>query len=326
MRKWFALEVLAILLFSLLAGFTLSRFDAFERFYDFSRGHEQFDLDEIALALPFLVFGVCVSLFVKLRRIMALEREAREALAKLEEANAAAEEAHRAKDVFLANSAHELRTPLNGVLGMLALLGESSLDREQREYLDLAACSSRQLSILLSDLLELARTDGTGDNPETSFDPDALLAQITAAFGALAKEKGLSFTVAGDGLPKAFLSGNLPAIRQIVFNLTGNALKFTTSGRVDVRAWFEASRDGSGSLFVTITDTGPGISAIRAAALTGDSGSGGAAGEDIGRGSGLGFGIVHRLVERIHAKVGVETREGTGTRITLSAPVSRLEQ
>ncbi|MEP0145280.1 histidine kinase N-terminal 7TM domain-containing protein [Pseudophaeobacter sp.] len=176
----------------------------------------------------------------------------------LREALAHAESANRAKTHFLANVSHEIRTPLNGVLGMAAVLSETALDEEQREFLQAIEDSGQILLTTIGDVLDLSKIEAGKMTLENR--PFALrdaLEGARALFSAKANEKGLSLSVEiHEDLPKAII-GDDHRFRQVLHNLVSNAVKFTQTGSVTLTA---EPADNGALLLVRVSDTGPGVS------------------------------------------------------------------
>ncbi|MHC1700901.1 MAG: PAS domain S-box protein [Humidesulfovibrio sp.] len=181
----------------------------------------------------------------------------------LTQARDAADAANRAKSEFLANMSHEIRTPLNGIVGMIQLLDGSALDEEQKRYAQAALQSSQRLTGLLGDILDLSRIEARKFVLEQKpFVLADILDSVDALYRLPAGQKGVELSLRLDqGLPR-WLSGDEHRLRQILFNLVGNAVKFTHSGRILV----EVDRLGTQAearcrvLFV-VSDTGVGIPA-----------------------------------------------------------------
>lgn len=174
-------------------------------------------------------------------------------------AKQAADKANSAKSVFLATMSHEIRTPLYGVLGSLELMGLTDLDREQRQLLERIQVSSGLLLQIISDILDITRIEsGQLSLGDQSFDPRALVQRCTAAFVDSARNKGLLlFSSVDPSLPP--LLGDPGRISQILTNLISNAVKFTHSGHVIVRARYEPGSQGRVRLSLQVVDTGIGI-------------------------------------------------------------------
>jgi signal transduction histidine kinase/CheY-like chemotaxis protein len=176
----------------------------------------------------------------------------------LREALAHAESANRAKTHFLANVSHEIRTPLNGVLGMAAVLSETALDEEQREFLQAIEDSGQILLKTIGDVLDLSKIEaGKMTLENRPFALGIALEGARALFSARANEKGLSLSVEiHEDLPKAII-GDDHRFRQVLHNLVSNAVKFTQTGSVTLTA--EPAENGA-LLLVRVSDTGPGVS------------------------------------------------------------------
>ena len=242
---------------------------------------------------------------------------------KLRASKEAAEAANKSKSAFLANMSHEIRTPLNGILGMLQLLETTRLDGEQREYLYAAIASCRRLTCLLSDILDLSRIEA--DRlilQEAPFELRGLRDSLMDVFRLVAKGKNLDLEFVMDEAIPSRLIGDEARLRQILFNLVGNAIKFTDTGqvRVDVRP-LPASFEDAVRLLFTVEDTGKGIpddllQNIFEPFVQGE-------GSEVRKhqGAGLGLSIVRRLVGLMGGELAIDNGEGGGTTFYLSLPL-----
>jgi PAS domain S-box-containing protein len=229
-----------------------------------------------------------------------------------------AESASRAKSEFLANMSHEIRTPLNGIFGMLQLVGGTSLDDEQRDYVETALNSGRSLLRVINDVLDFSKMEaGMLSIEQEPLDFRRVVADVLENFTVQAAEQQLLMAVEVDESVPPLLVSDEARIRQILFNLVGNAVKFTPSGRVEVEAWAQRlGNDGSMRLFVAVNDTGIGIPAeMIDVVFNAFSQVDGSHTRKYG-GTGLGLGIVRRLVGLMGGEVYVES-DGEGTRIHL---------
>lgn len=180
----------------------------------------------------------------------------------LEEARKRAEVSNRAKGQFLANMSHEIRTPLNGVLGMAQLLGMSSLTEEQREQLGMIQSSGENLLAILNDILDLAKIEAdTLHLAQTVFSPDALLNEIAKLCRFSCDQKGIILELQLPPDLPAQVEGDPLRLKQILFNLLGNAVKFTSQGQVSLKCSVLGHNAEQITLRFDVCDTGIGISA-----------------------------------------------------------------
>jgi signal transduction histidine kinase/CheY-like chemotaxis protein/HPt (histidine-containing phosphotransfer) domain-containing protein len=233
----------------------------------------------------------------------------------LDQARQSAEAASRAKDGFLATVSHELRTPMNGILGMLDVLDDGRLAEDQRERIGLARQSAEALLGLLDDILAFSRLEAGHTSMEYApTSPAAILGEVTRLLQPRAAAKGLSLRWSLDAnLPQTVMCDPL-RLRQILFNLIGNAVKFTEHGEVSVVA--QQGRDapeGQVLLAFEVRDTGIGIPAAAQEAIFDPfvQAHGGIA-RRFG-GTGLGLAICRRLVQAMNGTIGVESEEGRGS-------------
>lgn len=236
----------------------------------------------------------------------------------LTKATADAEAANVAKNEFLANMSHEIRTPLNGLLGMLQVLKLTSLAEEQYDYLNTALDSGHNLMQVLNDILDLSKVEsGMLAFDISPMELGEVLNSVVSLFRHTAESRGVSMSWEIDESLHRHFRADKGRIRQVLFNLVGNAAKFTDTGSVKVEAYplQLPTKDGKTRIFFRVTDTGIGIPEDKIGLMfdpfTQVDGS-------ISRkyqGTGLGLGIVQRLVTMMDGTIAVSSEEGKGTSI-----------
>ena len=243
--------------------------------------------------------------------------------ANLIESKTLAESANRAKSEFLANMSHEIRTPLNGILGMMQLLETTSLDDEQKEYLLNAIKSSKRLTRLLSDILDLSRIEaGKLQIQNVEFILDDFLADVREVFSKVASDKGLDLSFQADERLPRILIGDEARLRQVLFNLLGNAIKFSERGRVALTVELDSTPVSDGILArFEVSDTGIGISPSLIKNIFEPFTQAESSYVRRFQGAGLGLSIVHRLVNLMGGSIEIASSEGEGSTFTFILPL-----
>ncbi len=261
-----------------------------------------------------------VDLAVSVSEQVALAIELKANERDLLKAKELAEAASQSKSEFLANMSHEVRTPLNGVLGMLQLAQTTDLSEEQRDYVDTALSSGRSLLSIINDILDFSKIEaGRMEVVTEPFSPRHFLNDVLDTFTGQARDKGVELNSHIDKALPELLVGGKSRLRQVVFNLVGNAIKFTEQGSVNVAMDLmeKDAQDRTARVLISVQDTGIGIPDDKISQIfepfTQVDGS------YIRRhqGTGLGLGIVKRLADLMNGSLSVESEEGRGTTVYL---------
>ena len=283
--------------------------------------------ETVAIGRPWMVLtavialGLLCNLFVNARRQLAGSREAlHKARAQAQERGVAAEAANEAKSAFLATMSHEIRTPLNGVLGMTQAMAADGLSPVQKERLEVIRQSGEALLAILNDVLDLSKIEaGRFELESVEFDLAELMKGAHSAFTAIANRKGLSFDLTIEPATRGVYLGDPTRVRQILYNLISNALKFTEHGEVRVIA----ARQGE-ALALTVSDTGVGIAEERLAALFEKFTQADASTTRRYGGTGLGLAICRELVHLMGGEISAESKAGEGSSFTVTLPIAKV--
>jgi PAS domain S-box-containing protein len=238
----------------------------------------------------------------------------------LVQAKEEAEAATHAKSAFLATMSHEIRTPLNGVLGMAQAMARDELSERQRDRLDVIRQSGEALLAILNDVLDLSKIEaGKLQLEATEFDIAELARGAHATFAATAQARGLAFELNVERAARGVYIGDTVRVRQILYNLVSNALKFTEAGHVKVTVGRRRR-----ALTLTVCDTGIGIAPDKLALLFQKFEQGDASTTRRYGGTGLGLAICRDLAEMMGGMIGAESTPGAGTVFTVELPLKKI--
>lgn len=277
-----------------------------------------------AMGILTAILGVIAASVAVIENLRSYIRQREKMESEILRAKKAAEAASVAKGEFLANMSHEIRTPLNGVIGMVDLLRDTELSAHQKDFLEVLKESSSGLSSLLGDILDFSKIDaGKFTLDSVPFSVRECVEVAIKPLRYRTQSRGISVEARIDPSIPEMLTGDPARFRQIISNLVGNAVKFTSQGGVTVEAFCEIERSDSVRLRITVSDTGIGIPRHKLGNIfepftQSDS--------SITRrygGTGLGLAIVSQLVKMMGGRIWVESEEGHGSQFHVTLTFSR---
>ncbi|MBK9147841.1 MAG: tetratricopeptide repeat protein [Flavobacteriales bacterium] len=271
------------------------------------------------------IFAVlAIGLFARLRYTARGKRRMEKQRRELMRAKTRAEQSEKFKERFLANMSHEIRTPMNAIMGMTGILRRNEHRPEQRPHLDAMAESADGLLHILNDILDMSKLDaGRLELENVPFGPARIVDQALATVRDRARAKGIRIVVdVAPQVPKAVL-GDPTRVKQILENLLGNAIKFTSQGTVMVITTCEDGPAGRVFLNFSVKDTGTGIPADRLESIFEEFTKAYSTNAHKLGGTGLGLTISKRLVDLQHGTLTVESTVGAGSTFTARIPFDR---
>lgn len=244
---------------------------------------------------------------------------------KLTEERDRANQANKAKSEFLANMSHEIRTPMNAILGFSEALYHKIESPHHQKMLKSILSSGNLLLSLLNDILDLSKIEaGMMELTHQPVDLSNIMREIKMLFLPKAEKSNLEINLHfSDGFPRLLMLDEI-RVKQVLFNLVGNAIKFTHAGYVGIKADFETDGSGCGKLRIDVEDTGIGIPQSQQDIIFESFRQQSGQSNRIYEGAGLGLAISKRLAEKMYGKISVESEVGKGSRFTVIIPCAQV--
>jgi signal transduction histidine kinase/CheY-like chemotaxis protein len=259
--------------------------------------------------------------------VWAYEKRHRKTILALLKTTAIAQAADRAKSRFLATMSHEIRTPMNGVMGMTELMRLTPLTDVQRDYLDTIQVSGENLLMIIDDILDFSRMEtGSVDLESAPVGVEEMLKEVGRQIQPQAAEKSLELQINMEAGTSARVVTDAARLRQVLMNLAGNAIKFTTHGRVRLQASPDSLTDGRPGVRFSVTDTGIGIKPEPLKRLFKPFSQADSSTTREYGGTGLGLVICERLCRAMGGEIHVESRAGHGSTFWFTVPAEIVSE
>jgi len=312
----------------LFRGFVEQLITAEEKQAEFESLHRHKDghFVPVAISLQYFEFDDDEPHFMAVVRDVSAEKEAKKkilaAMKRAREARHEADRANEAKGQFLANMSHELRTPMNGIIGLAGLLLGSNLKDDEHEIMNSIHSSGLNLLSLLNDILDFSKIEaGELSFENMPYDPRSILAENINTLAPLASKKSIILEQTCSAQLPAFIMGDGHRFRQVLYNLVGNAIKFTRHGYVRTNLDFLPAKEGKGELILTVRDTGIGIPQDKLETIFQKLSQADVSTTRQYGGTGLGLTICKQIIELMGGEISVESTVGEGSVFCFKLPV-----
>lgn len=235
-----------------------------------------------------------------------------------------AEDASKAKEVFLANMSHEIRTPLNAIIGFLRELAKQELTELQKKYIDNSTIASRHLLAILNNILDISKIEaGEMELEKEDFAFAESIDKVVKVLQPLAKQKGLRLNANIEKMTFPVFNADSLRIEQILFNLVGNSIKFTSKGKIDLKCEVLIDRPTIQKILIKITDTGIGMDKSYVENIFKKFSQEDKAVTRKFGGTGLGMAITKELIALMHGEITIESEKGKGTTFNIILPLEK---